>query len=371
MSKGATERSFIYTGDVHMSNKLPHAKPTTNGRTDRLEDQHRLWDHIIAEAIERRVDGIKVLGDLFDKAHLDPVTLAETAGIIKRAAEVCPVFILPGNHDASTTRGGRYNVEALSAIPNVVYMGAEPFYFEVDWLRFWPVPYAGIEDNKATLAAYRKALKKDKRAQHVCLFHNNVYGCKHLAWVCDDGIDADELCEGFDLVLAGHFHTHQKFGDNGMYLGAPMQHSFSDCGERRGFWHITYIKGAGPDMEFIETDLPRFYKLLKLQAPKRASEGDYVRYEIEATHADWEAMRHGAQELVGVLRDSGIHASYKHKAIYHHEERLVTSGEMESLSMDEMVSKYIGAKDVVTGSMDRELLLMLGRQFMEEARRDS
>ena len=368
-----TELTFIFTGDIHMSNRLPYARPTTNGLTDRLEDQLKLWDRIRFEVIERGADGLVVMGDLFDKAWLDPVTLTETVKVIQMIAELCPVYVLPGNHDASTTKGGRFNVEALASLDNVTCLGAESFTPNgVSWLKFWPVPYAGIESNKETLTEYRAQLEEEgESTQQVCLFHNNVYGCKHLAWVCDDGIDADELCEGWDVVLSGHFHTHQSFGDCGMYLGAPMQHHFGDRGEKRGIWSFTFRKKKPVVKEFIPTELPRFWKLLRLKTPAHAAEGDYVRFEIEATHADWELQRHTAASLCGALNDFGIHATYKHKPVYHHEERMVSGDDLETISMEEMTGRYVDSKEVVTGEMDKELLKMLGREFMEEARREA
>lgn len=70
--------TVIAISDVHMSNRLPFAQPTTNGMTDRLEDQIRLWAHVAKTATDTEAKAILVLGDLFDKALVDPVTLHAT-----------------------------------------------------------------------------------------------------------------------------------------------------------------------------------------------------------------------------------------------------------------------------------------------------
>ena len=364
------EATFIMTGDVHMHNRLPFAQPSENGRTDRLDHQLKLWRVIEAKAAKYDADGVTINGDLFDKAKLDPVTLAETVAALERLAGIVPVYILPGNHDAASVRGGRFNVEALEAIEGVTVLtegyivGIEP------WLRIYACPYAPIEENRASVQRMREELDKD--AYNVLLFHNSVLGCKHLAWLCDDGIDADELCEGWDQVISGHFHTRQKFGDCGRYLGAPMQHHFGDRGERRGFYAVTFKRDEGTKYTFIPSRLPEFHQVegYQLDDLPELREGDYIRLKVECTHADWKMIEPEAGATVDALKAMGIHAHYKHKPIYHHTERGISTDEMENISMDEMASRYVNSSDVVLGELDPDILKELGRQFLEEARRE-
>lgn len=353
-----------------MSNRLPYAKPTENGRTDRLDDQLRFWKQVEAKAAKYEADGIIINGDLFDKAMLDPVTLTETALALERLAGIVKVYILPGNHDAASVRGGRYNVEALAAIEGVKVLSTGDYIGAHPWLRMYACPYASIEANMESVKEMRASLEDD--VHNVLLFHNSVIGCKHLAWLCDDGVDADELCEGWDEVISGHFHTRQKFGACGRYLGAPMQHHFGDVGERRGFWAVRFTEGAETKYTFIPTRLPEFHKVIghDMASIPDVSEGDYVRLVVECTNADWKMIEPEAQKTVDALREMGVHAHHKHKPVYHHTERDLTSDDIDSqtLSLDEMVSRYVKSADVVIGDLDVDIIRTLGKQFLDEAR---
>lgn len=367
-----TEYTAIMTGDIHLSNRLPYAQPSQNGRTDRFDDQLKLLRRMEAKADKFKADALFINGDLFDKAMLDPVTLSEAAHALQRIASRLAIFILPGNHDAASIRGGRFNVEALAAIDGVTVLtdgavvGIEP------WLRIHACPYGAAEQNMESVARMRASL--DTSAHNVLLFHNAVLGCRHLAWLCDDGVDADALCDGWDEVISGHFHTKQKFGPCGRYLGAPMQHHFGDVGERRGFFAVTFKQGEETRYKFIPSHLPEFHKVIGHKAsdvPDDIHEGDYVKMVIECTSADWKMLEPEAQATVEQLRKDGIKAHYKHKPIYHHQERDLTSDSMDDLSMEEMVSRYVKSSDVVLGDLSPDILRTLGRQFLDEARAES
>lgn len=368
----SAEVTYIMTGDVHLSNRLPYAQPSKNGRTDRFDDQLKLLKRIESKARKFNASGLIINGDLFDKAMLDPVTLAESTHALARIAAQLAIYVLPGNHDAASVRGGRFNVEALAAIEGVTVLtdgyiiGVEP------WLRIHACPYGPLELNMASVARMRAELSKD--AHNVLLFHNSVIGCKHLAWLCDDGVDGDELCEGWDEVISGHFHTRQKFGGCGRYLGAPMQHHFGDTGERRGFYAVTFKQGEETRYKFISSRTPEFHKVRGYQpsdVPDDVAEGDYVKLIVECTPSDWKMIEPEARATVEKLAADGIHATHKHKPVYHHSERDLTSDDMDNLSMDEMVNRYVKSADVVIGELDAGILKTLGRQFLDEARAES
>lgn len=360
----------LFIGDIHMSNKLPYALPSQCDRTDRLDDQLRLWEHVHKVAKAEEVDATFVLGDLLDKSLVDAVTLTHTVEALVKS----PVhtYILPGNHDANSLRGGRFTVEAFGAMgrDHIEVIGGG--YLEPrDWLRFWPIAFKPLSETREDLKAIR--VKMDHQdldgRTNVLLFHNSILGAKHLGWVCDDGLAAAEVCEGFDWVLSGHFHDHQEFGDGvGMYLSAPMHHHFGDVGRDAGFWVIEFHKDGSRDDKFIPSRMPRFHKVLGFRLPLRTHKGDYIRFEIEATHADWAKLKLQAVELTERLRADGYHADYKHKPIYHHEARLVPQEEAATLSMEDAVTKYVEMAGVVTGGLDQNKLRDIGREALRAVR---
>jgi len=380
---------IIAVADVHMSNKLSYAKPMPEkrGLTDRLEDQMNLWERVYAAALRRKVDALFVLGDLFDRPTVDAVTLTYTTSAIMNSP--VPVYILPGNHDANSIRGGRFTVEAFSHMgkpkchdPVTVIGEAVDGQGDIDTLQvaigkgrhrqmleFWPIGFRPVAETKAALARFREKLDSDN--YNVLLLHNSILGSEHLGWQCDDGLEPDDVCQGFDQVLAGHFHLNQYFGDNGMYLGAPMHHHFGDAGRDAGFWYIEWPgRDKEPNMEFIRGGAPQFHIYDSLKEPASPQNGDYVRFEIEATHPEWVKKKPAAQALCDKLIAQGIHASFKHKPIAQHEARLGEKNikKAAAMSMDKAIDKYVKATGVVTSGLDLKRLRKMGRDILGTAR---
>jgi DNA repair exonuclease SbcCD nuclease subunit len=325
-----------------------------------------------AKARKYDADGILIDGDLFDKARLDPVTLAETTLAVEATAKVCPVFVVPGNHDASSVKGGRYNVEALAAIDGVeVVRNGLIASLSTPSIKFYGCPYSAIDVNKDDVEIMRSGLDPDDH--NVLFFHNSVVGCRHLAWVCDDGVGAEELCEGWDDVISGHFHTKQKFGGCGRYLGAPMQHNFSDVGERRGFYVVTFDRGAKTRFKFVDTKLPTFHDVewgdVNVEGtPDGVVEGDYVRVTVEATSGEWSMIRPELEAIFETWSLAGINGVPRFKPVYHHETRGVDVDSIVGASVEELSERYVKSNDVVIGDLDEPTLIKMGKLIMSEAR---
>lgn len=365
---------ILSSADIHLSNHLPHARPSTAGRTDRFDDQLALLDHMWEVAVEEAVDAIMLLGDIFDQSKVDAVTLTHSVERIVRAP--VPTYILPGNHDAVSVRGGRFLVEAFGAMgrDHIHYLNSET-PLEMKGVTFWPLAYMPGSETKAALARTRKARKAAARASQrdVLLFHNSVLGCTHIGWTCDDGLEAEEVCQDFDWVLSGHFHDTQTFGpnDRGMYLGAPMQHHYGDVGRPAGFW-IFDFKDGKRTQKFIQSQTPQFYAYEELEDKVAAKAGDYVRYRIRATHADWAIAKPKVKALCSALELKGIRADFKHDPIYHHDSRMGAVGtktkKAETMTMDQAIAKYVDTEGVALGSLDAARLKAIGREALAAVR---
>lgn len=376
------EWSFIALADVHMSNSLPGAKPSENGRTNRLDDQLKLWDQVYKAAEEHDVDNILVLGDLFDKSKVDPVTLTHTVEAIMKTNR--EMLILPGNHDANSVTGGRFAVEAFREMSNemVTVIGEKPGdFFEMELgsgrVSVWPLAFSPVSKTVEQLEMIRDRMSDGDF--NVLLLHNSIMGAHHLGWECDDGLDPRKTCSGFDMVLAGHFHESQML-DNGkwtsrryQYLGAPMHHDFRDVGRSASIWHykIKFVekrKNWEVEATEIPTSLPR-YHVCELDSKVDVPPGDYVRIIVSSTHAEWKMKKSVVEELVKEYEEKGINASYLHKPIYHHKSRLgKTSGERLDYSMESAIANYVEQSDVDTEGLDVEKLKKLGMEALSAVR---
>jgi DNA repair exonuclease SbcCD nuclease subunit len=369
----------LFTADLHMSNRLPLSKPVDNGLTDRFRDQLNVFGEIFDIAKKNHVDAIFILGDLFDKALVDPVTLTHTMQILVKNDDKL-IYILPGNHDASSVKGGRYIVEVCTAIDkdHIHVIHDEPFVLDGIGVgvRFWPMAFKSIGQNIEDLQGIRErdeASISGAANYDVLLMHNSIIGAKHLNWVCDNGLDSDALCLGFDRVYSGHFHDHQKFGKNGMYVGAPMHHHFGDVG-RAATCVVTEFKEDKISDKIVNVGGPRFHafnNIDKNNLDDSVRSGDYVRLNIEATQADWVGLKPGIEALFDEWSDLGLNLSYVHKPIYHHESRIdnldFDSGD---ITLDHAVSNYVDSVNLVDFDLDSAKLKEIGFELLGIAKQN-
>jgi DNA repair exonuclease SbcCD nuclease subunit len=373
--------SLLLISDIHMSNRLVHARPGADGVTDRLQDQINLWKRVGRTAVEKDCRAIVIVGDLFDKSMVDPITLTATVEAITGLPG--DKYIIPGNHDAVNTRGGRFVVEAFGKMGNasVHYLETgKRFAFEGEpWLGLWPMEYCDQETASYTIssmqAAVRALPKRDKRTE-VMLLHQSIMGCEHVGWKCDDGLDPDVICEDFDFVVSGHFHDHQTFGprDKGFYLGAPLHLRYEDAGRRAGFWVVKYTSDGNCDRQFVNGGCPKFHELEWPIDPHEYAKwrpGDYVRVNVTATGPDWEMMKADVAATVkGLADERGFKATFKHKPLYHHTKRIagISKGADPSMKPEVVMQAYLDAPEVDKGELDKALLSRIGREALEAAR---
>jgi DNA repair exonuclease SbcCD nuclease subunit len=370
----------LWTADIHMSNALPHAKSLSSsthgaGLTDRFVQQLEMWDDIRRHAEENDIENIFALGDIFDKRLLDGVTLTHTIEAIRKLHGV--KYVGAGNHEASSTRGGRFNVEVFRTLGDKTIRYMEPGHIQVaPWLRFYWVPFATPEENLKTIKEFQAGL--ESAAKNVLLIHNSVKGCTHGGWECDDGLDPEEIEEGFDCVLAGHFHDPQDFGRVGMYLGSPMQLNYGDAGMERGFWDIEFFEDGEIKKQFVETSCSKFHvvptngipQTRKLHDPeddplKDVLAGDYVRFVVEATPTEWIAIRPKVREAVTKIGEKHrVHASFIHRPIIETTARL--EKDARSISYEELVERY--RKATAPDDLDPEWLAEIGREALDAAK---
>ena len=204
---------------------------------------------------------------------------------------------------------------------------------------------------------------------NVLLMHNSVIGCLHIGWTCDHGLDAEDVTDGFDHTISGHFHNPQEFGGSGRYLGAPMHHHFGDVGREAGFWIMQFNEDGSRDEYFVDGGAPRFH-LFEWPDTKEdvVREGDYVRVRVEATHAELAKIKPEVEEYVAELKSQDVHAHWYHKPVYHHITRIKQIDGVDStLTPHEAIAEYVEAVDVDTSGLDLKELKAVGRDIFNAA----
>lgn len=380
----------LFISDIHMSNKLPYALPTKDGMTDRLEEQVKLWDHVYATLeADENIASVFILGDLFDKPNVDPVTMTTTVQCISKIAKKRNVYILAGNHDSNSVKGGRFATEAFGAFKTKTHIftmkTGEPMVV-APGVTFWAMDYGSLDKAKANLESMRKQIKAihgtAKPNGHILLMHHSVNGCEHGGWTCDDGLDADEVVQGFDTVLTGHFHDSQNFGPDlqGMYLGAPMHHRFDDVGRGAQYWVISFRSGGDHIYEPHDPGLAKFYILddYKMDIPREAdaSRRDFIRWRIRATRDAWDKKYRAIVALKATkAQELGFRADYILSPIRSTIERLsgdkvgaTEAGPTAPRPLEDQIAAYVELVSEGAAKEYADALVEVGRKIMAEAR---
>lgn len=92
----------------------------------------------------------------------------------------------------------------------------------------------------------------------ICFGHFEIQGFEmDRGNICQDGIDRNYLNK-YKMVISGHFH-HRSSDGHIYYVGSPMEFTWADYGDRRGF-HIFDTETF--DLEFIENPYKMFHKII-------------------------------------------------------------------------------------------------------------
>ncbi len=233
---------LLHTSDWHLGMTFK------SGLTYR-EDQRFFIDKICEIAINEKVDGILLAGDVFDKsiASQDALLLYNEAMTYICGTLGIPVYIVAGNHDGAERiascnellkKSGLYIAGALSDKPQVVNLGNTDIYL-LPWISTDKVKaifpekaeeITSMEDAyKVVLNQYRKSFVKGHKnilVAHAFITNAETSVSDHAAEVGHATMVGSYVFEGFDYVALGHIHGPQQITDNIRYSGTPMAYSF-------------------------------------------------------------------------------------------------------------------------------------------------
>jgi len=350
--------NYIFTSDIHMSNSLPFSKIVNGDYTDRILEQRKIWFEIYRITTKIKAKAIFILGDLFDRSKVDPITLKETV----RCVINLPVktYILPGNHDATTTDGGRYIVEVFGELNNekITLIGEDSSPIRVGSDRFFSVSYRSIVDTEKAI----KKLKLKKSKKNILLLHCPIIGAEYGGYVCNDGVNS-KLFDRFDFVLSGHFHFKQKFCDNGIYLGIPFRTNFGESDYPTGIWNIDFFNNK---FEYININCANFHTIMFGEPIKEnIKKGDYVRINVKCKNSDFVIKELEIKKQVSDFIEKGIRAEYKHLPVSEIDNRFDIDLN-KKINYDEVVEKYVEKTET---DLNKESLVNFGKKIIKTVRK--
>lgn len=227
-----------------------------NGTIDFFEKQ--FIPHCEKENIQR----VFIAGDVFESRNtLNVRTIKEAKRIIKKLADVVPVFIIVGNHDLYYKNS--LEVDSLVVFEDIpdVQIIREFNYIE----NVFMIPWV-IEGEEIHAHDFLSRIKRTDFERKLLIGHFDIKGfAMNAGKNSEKGFEFADF-DTIDLVVSGHYHTRSiqtLDGSTIIYLGSPYQLNRGDIGESRGFMQI--------DTETLEyTFIENMYspKFLKLEFPE-------------------------------------------------------------------------------------------------------
>lgn len=231
---------WLIFSDLHLDEWKAFATITSSGFNSRLMQQVEVVKEIKKIARKKNINNIFFLGDLFNSltANVPKLLYNLAYYLVKSLAEVAHVYLLVGNHD---NYKGVHMFTPFESIPNVTVIHTVTS-ITVDGHTIDFVPW--LEN------------PPEKKSEY-CFGHFGISGAtvSNGLVVEADELDA-KLLTGYNLVLAGHYHTRQMVGKNVYQVGGVMANSFKDSEEDKGIW---FLDPVTEKLDFLPIKSPKFH----------------------------------------------------------------------------------------------------------------
>ena len=238
----AGKMKFLHTSDWHLG-------MTFRGGVSYSTDQRYVIDKICRIAVDEKVDGILLAGDVFDKsiASNEALQVYDEVMTYICAGLGIPVYLIAGNHDGAERisqcnellkKSGLFIAGSLKDTPQVINTGDVDIYL-LPWISTDKVRavYPDKADEVDSMEdAYRVVLDKYRDAfignhKNILVAHAFIVNAEtsvsdRAAEVGKATMVGSGVFEGFDYVALGHLHGPQQINDRIRYSGSPMAYSF-------------------------------------------------------------------------------------------------------------------------------------------------
>lgn len=244
--------------DLHAHQYKPYATILHNGMNSRLFDTIECVKQIVSYCVDLEVDLVLYAGDMF---HVRRMISVQAFNAVYEALALfrihkIPIVLLHGNHDQSDRLGNEHSIHAFRTFCTVVD--------KPGWIRasgksgkFYDIMAVPYTENVELI---KQTINSSHHVEHpIFLGHLGVQGCtvgSDFVYTNPHDIKISDLNQNlFEIGFLGHYHQHQKVGDNFWYVGATLQHTWGDVGQNRGF--IVYDTDNGY-FDHIKLKYPEF-----------------------------------------------------------------------------------------------------------------
>ncbi len=240
---------FIHISDLHIG-------ITVNGFFMK-EDQIHILNQILTVTEQEKADAMFIAGDVYDRSAPGDEAVVIFDDFLKKAAELCRIFIIRGNHDSAQKLAfgaGLLNRAGVHISP--VYDGTVscfsvdddygtvkihllPFLRPADIISVLRKNQLMPKEELKKIHTYTDALKAavslmktDPSERNILLTHQFITGSSLSGNTVvkaggTDNVDAS-VFSGFDYTALGHIHKPQNVTDRMRYCGTPLKYSYSE-----------------------------------------------------------------------------------------------------------------------------------------------
>lgn len=358
---------LLIFSDLHIH---PHKRST-----ERLDDCLKVLEWVFETAIQRKIQNIIFLGDLFhDRQKIDVLTYQKTFEVFEKylCQNEINLFLLLGNHDLwHYQKLDISSVNPLRKLPGIKIInkpcveeisdGSEDLFFG-----FLPYTHNPIDDLKEVEKEWKaKNIKEQKKilGGHISV-DGAVWNVKYNT-VSDVTIEHDgdmvrvgpSLFKKWDKVFLGHYHAEQKLGDNVEYVGSPLQLSFGEAFQKK---HIILLDTNTWECEYLEnTFSPKHFIIKEDEIDDYELEGNFIRLEVEDI-----ASRQMAEIRQNLVENSKV-SSLEIKQIQKKEDHIIDDAKAILYKEEEMLEKYVEQANVE--NLDKSLLIKIGTEICQQS----
>lgn len=258
---------ILLFSDLHAHPFKSYSYINEHGINSRLQDALNCIDQIIEYTEQNQIDMVLFGGDLFHiRQSVDTVTLHNTYERLIKLSKLCPLYMLVGNHDQADKAGKYYSTSIFSNPLKMLDTVGISILTDKNNKKISVCHIPFTEDREQIRNIVGLAPTNSILLGHLGI-SGAMLGADFVFPGKEDASLEDLSPDKFLGVFLGHFHMHQKLHDNAWYIGAPLQHTWGDKSQKRGFcvW---------------DSDVPTKFKLVGLKSPKfiEVLEEEYLRY---------------------------------------------------------------------------------------------
>jgi len=292
---------FLLLADTHF-----HEYPGLANATGGSAQFSAIMEAVLRAVLAAKVDAIIHLGDLFhNRPSLTTTCLHRVTALLRNISlgKDHKVSVVVGNHDMSPSGDGASSVGALQG---VIDAQTEVSVTDIAGVRWGFVPYMRKPANVRKACAKLRRLGATVMAGHLGLGDPKYSDCVPADYETQGRISVSDLSGDFQRVFLGHYHNPQEVTPQVIYVGSPIQLSFKEAGQRRGFW--TWDSDTDVAEFHEDENAPRYLQVKPGGKPLQYRPGDHLWYRgvsLEEAEVIREQHRDGGVALrIDVTREA-------------------------------------------------------------------